>query len=503
MFAACLLAFCTGFLSLSMEILWIRLFSFANQSRPQAFAFVLAVYLIGIALGALIGKQCCRGKMNLWLVSGVVLLLSTMCNLLGPWLYASEIHHQHQLMIGGIIMMVTALLTSIVFPIAHHLGTPTTGTAVGRHVSRVYVSNILGATLGPIFTGILLLMYLSTQQSFVVCAMLTLLCAMFCLRGMFGGYVMVMSTLVLLAQFVISLTWYPHALIETVFRHVPANAPIVHVLENQHGIIIIDQDRAGDHIVTGGNVYDGTTNLDPAYNSNQINRVIIMSALVDKPERVLMIGLSIGSWLKLVTTFPGVKSIDVIEINPGYQQLMAHYPAQLSALADPRVHLYTDDGRRWLRAHPDNRYDMVVMNTTYHWRVYTANLLSREFLTLLKQHMQADAVLEFNATESPDALKTAQSVFRYAYIYENFVVAADIDWRQKLHASRARKILASLRLDGKLLYRPGSHELIARHLNLPLTSLEEIEPLLNLFGRKVEIITDRNIITEFKYGRSL
>ena len=56
MFAACFLSFCVGFLSLSQEILWVRLFGFTNESLPQAFAFVLTMYLLGIAFGAMIGR---------------------------------------------------------------------------------------------------------------------------------------------------------------------------------------------------------------------------------------------------------------------------------------------------------------------------------------------------------------------------------------------------------------------------------------------------------------
>jgi len=91
MYAACFLAFCTGFLSLSLEILWIRFFGFATHSMPQGLAFVLAVYLIGIAIGAYIGKKFCERKFDLWMVSGIALLVSSVCDLTGPWIFASRI----------------------------------------------------------------------------------------------------------------------------------------------------------------------------------------------------------------------------------------------------------------------------------------------------------------------------------------------------------------------------------------------------------------------------
>ncbi len=46
---AAVISFFCGLISLGGEILWVRLFGFANESTPRAFGFVLFCYLIGIA----------------------------------------------------------------------------------------------------------------------------------------------------------------------------------------------------------------------------------------------------------------------------------------------------------------------------------------------------------------------------------------------------------------------------------------------------------------------
>ena len=58
----------------------------------------------------------------------------------------------------------TALIKSIMFPIAHHLGSQQSGARIGRSVSKVYFGNIIGSTLGPIVTGYLLLDQLTMDQ---------------------------------------------------------------------------------------------------------------------------------------------------------------------------------------------------------------------------------------------------------------------------------------------------------------------------------------------------
>ena len=501
MFPVCLLALATGFLSLSMEILWIRLFSFANFSMPQSFSFVLACYLVGIALGSSVGKWFCQSTDQLWKVCGCTLLISSLLDLSSPWLYSLSVYTHWQLLAAGGLITLTSLLKAIPFPIAHHLGAYTANTHIGRKISRVYVCNILGSTMGPLFTGILLLTVMTTQQSFIVCSALTFLVALFCLLQSVSVWLLGMSAAAMTGVILMILTVNSHALIKAIGDK--SHGKIIDVVENQFGIVSTYPDVNNGVIVMGGNVYDGRTNLDPVLNSNRISRLIVLSTLVEKPKQVLMIGLSIGSWLKIVTSFPGIENIDVVEINPGYLELIKHYPAQQSALDDPRVHLFINDGRRWLNMHPDRRYDLIIMNTTYHWRAYASNLLSEEFLRMIKRHMNPNAVLSYNSTWSPDVLKTATEVFNYAYLYNSFIIAADFDWRQKLNSPQAENIIRNLKLDGKLLYPPGSDKSIASVISEKLLSLPEVEALASSKGRSLEIITDQNLITEFKYGRKL
>ncbi len=503
MFAACLLSFCVGFLSLSQEILWVRLFGFTNQSLPQAFAFVLSMYLVGIAIGAMLGRVLCNRSKNLWENSGYILLFASLIDLTAPWFYASMSQTSWQISVGGWVMVLMAALKAILFPVAHHLGVPAENSRIGRSVSLVYMSNILGATLGPFVTGMIMLNIMNTQNCFAVCAELTFVVSLFCFRDNFKFATLAMGSLfagVILCFIVIQDS---KEMMEEVALPM---GKIQRIVENRYGIVTIYEGGATGDRVFGGNVYDGRTNLDPIINSNHINRLLVTAALNDHPKNVLMVGLSIGTWLKLITSFPEVENIDVVEINPGYLTAIADYPQQQNALLDPRVHLTIDDGRRWLRNHPHNKYDLVISNTTYNWRAYSTNLLSREFLLQLKQHMQPDAVLAYNTTETPYALFTAENVFSYAFEYENFVIAADFDWRDKLRAPAAINKLAALNYAGSLLFPAGSEAIIAGYLAEPLT---DHNTLIQKFSKghpgqfRAEIITDDNMLTEYKYGRSL
>jgi spermidine synthase len=276
------------------------------------------------------------------------------------------------------------------------------------------------------------------------------------------------------------------------------------VIETKNGVVSLYGDVSGaedsDDVVLGGNVYDGRTNLDIRRNSNLIDRCLVLAAVQPQPRRVLAIGLSIGTWLTLVDSFPGVESIDVVEINEGYLKAIENYPEQERTLHDPRVHIYIDDGNRWLIAHPDRQYDLVVMNTTYYWRNFASNLLSREFLTDVSRHMAKGAVLTYNSTEAPDVLKTASDVFAFARRRKSFILASDHDFTADLRSRESFNRMMALRVDGKRLFPEGSDALLAGYVDVHLETLDEEERAAK---RPLELITQDNMLTEYKYGRSL
>ena len=77
-----IVSFFSGFLSLSLEIIWMRIISFAGMSVPQAFSYTLALFLIGIAIGANIGKKLCKNSKTIKLESiGYIFLTASIIDI--------------------------------------------------------------------------------------------------------------------------------------------------------------------------------------------------------------------------------------------------------------------------------------------------------------------------------------------------------------------------------------------------------------------------------------
>jgi spermidine synthase len=485
-----------GFLSLSQELLWIRLGTFVFQSKPQVFSYVLVNFLFGIAVGALVGKRICASGALLYPVAGSILIAAGLLDALGPFAIGFMREDSPVLLALALATFVCAAMKGIIFPIVHHLGSVPMADRIGGSVSRVYFFNIVGSTLGPLVTGYVLLDCLSLQAVMLVMAALTVAMGILCAiqgrsraRILAGGVGLAFCA----AGFAL-----PEVLVAAMAK-VPSQY-MGRVVENKSGIVhVVVLPELGDEI-RGGNVYDGRATIDTRKNANGLHRVYALAALKPEVRDILVIGLSGGAWTRVLSAFPGVNAIDAVEINPGYLEVIADYPDIRPILSDPRIRIDIDDGRRWLRRRPERQYDLIVMNTTFFWRSHTTNLLSHEFFTQLKGHLRPGGVLSYNTTGSPDAFKTATTVFPFAYRYANFVFASDQDFRKRLEGSEAT--FHAMRMGGRPIFDPSSPEdtkFIAKMLAIPFVSIEEDEARI---GRKGEVVTDWNMITEYRHGAS-
>jgi spermidine synthase len=488
------LSFVIGFLSLSVEIVWVRIIGFGYETLPPAFSFVLACYLVGIALGAALGKRLCERTQNLYGAAAFMLSLSALVDVVSPTYISGVIAtHASVLSLPALAIICTAALKSTLFPIVHHLGSVATGPRVGRSVSRIYFGNIMGATLGPLVTGFLAFDYLSTDDCLGVIAAIALLAATAC--------VLKSSRHQLIAvPFLASMIASPIAMKSigpgpgSLASLAVGNVAISSYMENSHGIIHTVATTRGE-LIYGGNVYDGiaTTNVDT--NSNGLDRLYLLALVHPHVKRVLAVGLSGGAWIRALEGFPEIETIDVVEINPAYTDLAAHYPQLSGFLKDPRVRIHIDDGRRWLRRNPTLRFDAIVQNTTYHWRANVGNLLSREYFLECRQHLNAGGVLLGNTTGSYDVFTTLQPVFPDVYRYANFVFASD----HPLVKDMAR--LWQVTRPDRKLFQLGETEptsVVARLATVPLEPAAHFLARHNTAG---EIITDDNLLSEYRHGR--
>jgi spermidine synthase len=274
------------------------------------------------------------------------------------------------------------------------------------------------------------------------------------------------------------------------------------VVENKSGVIAVTQTGT----VFGGGIYDGRFNVSLVNDTNGIQRAFALSYYHPDPKEVLMIGLSSGSWAQVIANHPQVEHLTIVEINPGYLRLIPQAPEVASLLQNPKVHIDIDDGRRWLIRHAGGKFDAIIMNTSYNWRSNTSNILSTDFLQLIRQHLNPGGVDFYNTTDSNEVLATGVKVFPFGMRLANFVVVSDTPL--KLDAGRWLDVLSRYSIDGKAVFdlsQEQQRRRLAEVMSMVTTMDRDVPGFFTLESAahirartaQVRIITDDNMGTEW------
>ena len=435
-----ILAAATGAIALGYEIVWYRLYSFGSGGTAPSFALVLAFYLGGIAFGSLYVHDFCRERLHhdfsrtLGILGNLMIWAAIASVLVGPVL-AIAARHVMFLATFPLVSLAAALLGAA-FPLLAHASIPP-GSQAGTRLSYLYLANIVGSATGSFIVGFILMDVWSIRE-ISVCLMFAALVPAGLL--LFHGSPKTRTFGSLGFGFALLIALFSPQLFSDIYLNLLLKQDNVrisfrHVVETRNGVISITQDGT----VFGGGVYDGRFNTDLNNDTNGIYRAFAIVGLHPHPAEVLVIGLSSGSWAEIIANHRDVERMTAVEINPGYLRLIQLYPAVAGLLQNSKVHITIDDARRWLFSNPVAKFDLIVMNTTYHWRANSSNLLSVEFLELARRHLRPGGILFYNTTDSEEALLTGATVFPYSLRIWNFLAVSDspivVDkrrWEQQL-----------------------------------------------------------------------
>jgi predicted membrane-bound spermidine synthase len=425
----------SGFLALSWEIIWSRVFNFASASKAPVFGYMLGSYLLGLALGSLLSPRLLkqgselRSKLARW-----VMFASVAGFLVAPFtaLVATRMFWE----CGYVFVIIAGALIGLTFPLLCHAAIPP-GKDTGSQLSRLYLANIIGSGAGSLLTGFLFIEWLSLQLLSVLLLVLSWLWVESIARFQLPSRQRWQPLFVALITLSPFQSFYERLQYKPEFGH---GMHFAQIIESRHGVITVDTSGA----VYGNGAYDGMigTKLEP---KSWLVRPYFLSAVRDRIENVLVIGVASGSWTQILVNHPQVKSVTAIELSHGYLDLIRARPEVASLLTNPKLNLVIDDGRRWLRQHPEARFDAIVMNTTHHWREFASALLSREFLTEVKAHLTPEGIAFWNCTESPRAARTGMEVFPHTLMVMNHCLASNA--QMEPNRDRWKKVLDAYRID--------------------------------------------------------
>ena len=501
--AAIIASAASGFTAIGYEILWLRGWNFFSAGDPRVFPFLAGAFLAGIAFGALLLTRMFAGRRwrsyesiaGGWFAAASIsgyLCVPILAHLLMPWQWASLW-----------TVAATGFAFGCLFPLLCEASV-VSGKGTGQRVAELYFANIAGTFAAGLATGYLALDKFTLAQTHAFVLLVGLVGTAALLSGHRRRRVLVPITVAVAVLMFLAgqQAWsaiYERLQMKAEFQD---ENRFTDVVETRAGVVTVDDDQ----MVSGDGAYDGYIDTD-IHSTNTVLRPLSLSLLHPSPRQVLIIGIAGGAWTAVTVSNPRVESVTAIEINPGYLQVIARYPEVSWILSDSRVHIQIADARRWLNANPERTFDVIFMDTTYHWRNHSSNLLSREFLRLAHKHLRPGGLMYYNTTHSWSAQRTGVEEFPFALRFGPFLALSDVPIA--MDVERWRKVLTEYRIQGHPVFDLVNREdraILDKFLALPsiLDSAEYDRPGFETGGhirqrtRSSPVITDDNMSCEWE-----
>lgn len=493
----CMLSLVSGFIAISLELVWFRLLSALVEARAYTFAHMLAFVLMGYALGSWLGTRLLArvehprrlffalqaAAVAYALVSSAALYLGY--DVIAPLLIASHdpsvtmaavATNPQQLLFGYLVLPTILLLPPNVliglnFPITQR-AVQTDLAHLGQRIGLVQVSAIVGNTAGSIVTGLLLFDIVGTAGALRVLGTLGLgfLLLLLWERRTVPGWRAHVGPWCASAILAAALLAFPaNNLFWTKLHYGSAENTLV--AEDSTGLSVIRDDGRAGAIYANG-MLEGRVPFMPIHQT-----LGVLPALAHPgPTEVLIIGIGSAGTPYAAGLSPATTHVTAVEIIgaelPVLKQAAARpWGAALRAFfADPRVEVIVGDGRRVL-ALGDTRYDLIQADAIHPWRSHSGMLYSREFFEQARSRLAEGGIMA-QWTPTDRTINTFLKVFPYGVnigntllLGSNTPLSADTEaWLARLDDPRVAAYLAQGNIDAE-----HARTFLARHDVTPWT----------------------------------
>jgi len=265
-----------------------------------------------------------------------------------------------------------------------------------RWVGRLTAVNTLGAVVGALGTGYLVLPALGSERTLLVIAGIFAVAAVPAVRHVEPArrfFVFALAGAALLLS--VAMPRWDLARLTSganvYFEEGPTPETIPFLREDVHGGVTTVTLVNGVYTLYTNGKFQGNTGWEM---SAQRLFAHYPSLFVSRFERSLVIGVGTGTTVGTLAAYPW-KHIDVVEISPAIVDAARKFfgPVNHGALDDPRVRLHHADGRNFVLVN-DAHYDLVSMELSSIWFAGASNLYSREFYALVRDRLAERGVFQ-------------------------------------------------------------------------------------------------------------
>jgi spermidine synthase len=451
----------SGLCALGCEVVWTRLLSLMLGGTIYTFSIILAVFLLGLAIGNAVGASIARRNPNPARVLGSCQFLLTAAIAWAAFMLARSLPYwpiQPALAKSAWLnfqldflrclwaILPATCLWGATFPLALAAAAQP-GHDPGALVGKLYAANTLGAILGAVGCSVLLIAWLGTQQTerlLIALSAAAGLLVLFCLapqvRSELEGAdpiaakksdprraavcVAASAAAVLLAWSVPQVPW---ALI-AYGRYLPGKTDLGSVLYVGEGlnasVAVTELDTGVRNFHVSGKIEASSDQQDM-----RLQRMLghIPALFHPDPRSVLVVGCGAGVTAGSFLVHPGIEKVTLCEIEPLIPKVVARYFGQenYDVVQDPRVRLVYDDARHYIFTTHD-RFDIITSDPIHPWVKGAANLYTKEYFEICKKHLNPGGMVtqwvpmyESNEAAVKSEIATFFSVFPDGTIWSN------------------------------------------------------------------------------------
>jgi len=437
-----LLAFAlSGFASLAYEVLWTRSLVYFLGLSTYAFTTMLTAFLIGIAAGSIIAARFIDRLRQRLLAFAVVeiliaffaLALMPTINLMVPAsLSLGEIFGREawwsvvgvRFTVALILMLPATLAMGATLPLvvryySDHLA------ILGRGLGAVYAVNTLGAILGSLAAGFVLIPLFGVRLSISLIVMVNLLAAAIIIfklpalprqtRRMLRG-----ASAIILVGAIVLADRQPLVLSSVEFKGLQKRYDLLFVKESTDASLAVLQDK-----VNGSRELsiDGESTAFTIYQDMQVHKLLghLAPLFHPDPKDFLVVGFGFGSTAYASTLYPGAQ-VDCVELVKDEVQTAPFFEAQNhGVLTYPNLNLLIGDGRDYIKL-TQKTYDVISFNAI-HPKI-SPNLYTTDFYRHCRRLLNDDGMIVAwmppNAMTSGEfwsLVKSFQTVFPYSSLW--------------------------------------------------------------------------------------
>jgi spermidine synthase len=414
--------FFSGATIMALEIVVTRVLTMIFGVSAQAFSIVLALFLLGLGIGALLYRSLLAHRVRLiqfaWIQAAVALLTLLTVALLPtmpravfylrqiPGLSFNELLAGKAL-IASTLILPLAIAAGLGLPVLigswiHHIG------SIGRNIGRAYLVNTVGTIFGSLCVGFWLIDHVGTRGTLITVAATSAALAVAGAISQADGkarFTLLSAGALLLLAIPFAPSW-PVAIFinsDTDGSHTIATTPIdvedqlratpnriLFFDEGRNATIAVTETPSARSLLVNAHPDGSDTDADMA---TQVMLGAIPLTLHPQPEEVLVIGFGTGVSAYAAAQLESVQRIDAIEIEPGVLAASPWFHHVNGAVEeDPRVQIHLTDARGFV-ATTEHRYDVVISEPSNPWRIGVANLYTEEFFSSVDARLKDGGVL--------------------------------------------------------------------------------------------------------------